>query len=144
MEKFRPESIAEQEEKLLKEAKDFEQETFEDSEIREEKVFTEKEIVGIIEQLAQLEEITSDDMEVTKKSYDTAGNLVKLDVKVTKRLIKEDGWEDIEYSYTIKGKHGKNQTDTSYIYKLTNYEGQDYPFGDIAAEYIDGEWKFFE
>ena len=110
------------------------------SEITEKRIFTEAEILGLIEQIASEEGYKLKDLRVKQKGYDQNGNLVTLIVVVTPEKARSLGDGETEYGYVLKGRHGGNFSDTSVLYRTYNISDTDYCAGGIVGEYINDAW----
>lgn len=122
---------------------DFKEETIEDSIIKEERVFSKNEILGIIEQIAKKEGISSDNLEISGEKYDKDRNLIILYVKVKDTRAIYEGYKSIEYDYMIKGNHGKKSgfSSSSDITRVYNCNDSESFQAGIVAKYSDGKWE---
>ncbi|MBI2640035.1 MAG: hypothetical protein HYW90_04085 [Candidatus Sungbacteria bacterium] len=118
--------------------------TIGDAKIEEEKTFTKEEVLKIIEQVAEAEGFKKEDLETEKEYYDKNGNLIKLYIQVKPGKTKGIGWDNIFYTYMIKGRHGEIGggivTLISRVFKRGQGKGEVLKAG-IVAEYKNGQWK---
>lgn len=141
MRKFTPELVKGGKDTPLKESADLKIKTIERSTIEEEKIFTEGEILGLIEQVARVEGILQNHLEIFGKTYDTSGNIITIYVNVAEKKSHGMGWKSIEYDFMIKGNYyNSGFASTSNISRVYNLEDPETSQGGIVAEYIDGRW----
>ncbi|MFA6272275.1 MAG: hypothetical protein WC693_04185 [Patescibacteria group bacterium] len=137
---FKPEIIKGGQDKPLAQSADFITRTIEKSEIKEGKVFSQGEILGIIEQIAKQEGIKQGQLEISEETYDSKGNIIVLSVKAIEGKARGQGWTSIEYTFMIKGDHDTvGGSLESGICRMYNLETGD-PEGGEVATYRDGAW----
>lgn len=105
------------------------------SEIKENRTFTKREILGKMMEFVQAKKLDLSGAQLVKEVNDSNGELLLLSLK----FANEDGSYQL-LTYTIKGVHEGNQSSTSNI-DITFWDKDDMPEGgDIVGEYDDGNW----
>lgn len=115
----------------------------EDSETKEEHIFSKEEIFEIISTIAEAEGFKKDQLRILREQYDANKNLIGLLVAVVPGRARGEGWGSIEYNYTLKGKHGKTSTsiETTIVRIRSRVsDPEDFVSGGIVARYKDGAW----
>lgn len=82
------------------------------SKIESPRIFTRNEIVALISDMAKKEGFKKKELVLDREIYDTHGNLLLLDMKVSAERARASGWGNIWYSFHIKGDVGA----TSYSF----------------------------
>lgn len=109
----------------------------EESEIKEDRVFSETELFQAFE---ELDGVKAEDLTTIKKVMNEKGEIVAWDLSLKEEVAQEKFKSSAIYTFVLKGTHMLGRKHASNI-KLTTI-GRDYSdFGDTLAEYIDGAWK---
>ncbi len=107
------------------------------SEIKEERTFSKEAISKLIALFAMEQKLELDKLKVTKIINDEQGRLLVLEVQSPNP---DGGYQLI--NYTIKGRHDRNQSQTTSLDR-TFWDKDDMPEGgDIIAEYLEEKWRF--
>src|SRR3989344_3390597 len=111
------------------------------SEIKEDKVFSKKEVAELIAQIARAEGFNQEDFYITKEEYDKGGKLVILCADIKPEKIGVEGRRRVEYSYIIKGIHDGSFSDTTIIVRVFGDAEHDTDAeAGVVAEYTNGKW----
>jgi hypothetical protein len=128
----------------LPQAPDYLERTNPDSVIEETKIFSEGEILGLIEQIAKAENINRADLEVRERTYNQNGQLVILAVGIKKEKLQVYGWGDLEFNFMIKGNYKKlGFSNESVIIRVCAHtsEPENFTHGGVVAKYRDNQWQ---
>lgn len=106
------------------------------SEIKEEKIFTKREVLEKMLEFVAREKLAVADAQVILEEKNAEGALVVLHLK----LLDANGSYRV-LSYIIKGRHGENTASTSYIDQVPyDKEGGMDGYPSSVAEYNAGQW----
>ena len=107
------------------------------SEIKEERTFFKEDVSKLIVLFAMANKLELDNLKVARIINDEQGRLLVFEVKSPNP---DGGYQLI--SYIIKGRHDRNQSQTTGIDR-TFWDKDDMPVsGDTIAEYLEGKWHF--
>lgn len=110
------------------------------SEIKEARVLSEQEILETVIQTCALQGLDLEKLEKIRIIRDEHNNIVVLEVMAPD--ANKEG-NSIEIKYTIRGKHGMNQSPNLTQIEHTNYDENQIPDGGFgeAARFVDGKWS---
>jgi len=107
------------------------------SEIREERTFSKKDILKLIALFAMANKLELKDLKVSNIIKNEQGVMLVLEVKSPSA----DGGYQL-FNYTIKGRHEGNQCGTTNLDR-TFWDKDDMPEGgNTIADYLEGKWRF--
>jgi len=110
------------------------------SEIKEERTFSRKDIEKLIALFAMANKLEVENLKVARIITDKQGTLLVLEVKSPDP---DGGYKLI--SYTLRGRHGNNKSGTTNL-SMIYLDKDDMPIqdssGDTIVEYMDGKWRF--
>jgi len=111
-----------------------------DSEIKENVVFSKRDISKLIVEFAAANKLDLDRLEVSKSVVNEKGDLLQFEVE----FHNPDGGYRL-FAYTIKGRNGGNYNVAATGIDQSFWDADDMPdygySGCTFAEYLDGEWR---